>query len=126
NPVMMATIAITVVTPTTMPRIVSAERSLYSMIAPMAKRTLLARPRCSVVQRILRRPSLLMAQSLHGRQLGRGGRGRQSGQKPGRRARRQSEGDERGLELGREDLADGQRHQRPAQDPSDAAQRGEQ
>src|SRR5258705_13174848 len=97
--------AITVVTPTTMPRIVSAERSLYARIAPMAKPTFAARPRWNAVHSIRMPRSLLMAQGLHGRQLGRGGRRSQSRHQPRERTRQQAEGHEAGLERGREDLA---------------------
>src|SRR5262245_25579076 len=126
NPVMMPTIAITVVTPTTMPRIVSDDLSLYSMIAPTAKRTLLASPRFSVDQRILMRPSLLMTQSLHWRQLGRGGCRGEPSQQPGECSRQQPKGDETGLELSREYLADGHRDECSAQDSTDTPQHGEQ
>ena len=52
KPVTMATIAITVVTPTTMPRTVSVERSLCSTMELAAKRTLPVKPRTNAAQRI--------------------------------------------------------------------------
>src|SRR5262245_60925022 len=110
KPVMMATIAITVVTPTTMPRTVSVERSLCSRMDPAAKRTLPAKLRTKTARPLRTRVSLI-AQGLHGGEARRGRRGGQAGQEAGDRGRDHPDHDEGRLDRGREDLAHGQRDQ---------------
>ncbi len=55
KPVTMATIAITVVTPTTIPSTVRVERSLCSTRELAAKRTLPAKPRTNGTQALMPR-----------------------------------------------------------------------
>src|SRR5262249_36104397 len=115
KPVTMATIAITVVTPTTMPSTVSVDRSLCSRMDPAAKRTLPAKPRTNGAQpRSVPREARgsLIAQRLHRRESRRGRRRRQAGQHPRDGRGEDPDQDEPGLHRGGKDLAHGQRDQR--------------
>src|SRR5713101_5899762 len=135
NPVTMATMAITVVTPTTIPRMVSAERSFCSRTDPSAKSTLAEKPRWKAARTAATSglfgwttptvPRSLMAQGLHGSEACRGCGGREAGHEAGQRAGQDPDGRERQLHLRREDLADGQGHQRAAHHAPHAAEHGQ-
>src|SRR5260221_10141545 len=125
KPVTMATIAITVVTPTTIPRTVRVERSLCSRMELAEKRTLPAKPRMNGTQ-ALSRASSLIPQRLHRGELGRGGRGRQAGREARDRRRREADQDEAQLHLRGEDLVHGQGHQRSRHHAARAAERRQQ
>src|SRR5262245_48673684 len=125
KPVTMATMTITVVTPTTMPSTVRLERSLCSSTALSAKRTLPPKPRQSTPHSDRREGRSLMAQRLHRGKPGRRSGGSQTGQQSRDRGRAQSDEDEDGLHLRREDLADRQGHEGPAHDAPGAPQRGQ-
>src|SRR5262245_53378558 len=112
KPVTIATIAMTVVTPTTMPSVVRPERSLWSRIALRAKRTVLRVPFMA----------LLPANRFHGRQLGGGGRGGEAREDAGDRRDDEPDDDELEADLRGEDLADGERNEGASQNadrPSD-------
>src|SRR5450759_1865937 len=117
NPVTIATIAMTVVTPTTTPSTVRPERSLCSRIERKANRTFSAKPRrsTSVSRRI--GPSFI-AQCLDRWEPG----CRRGGSQPGENARHggnhDADRDEKKLHAGREDETHRQRHQR-AEDHAD-------
>src|SRR5881397_2670851 len=123
KPVTMATMTMTVVTPTTMPRMVRLERSVCSRMAPRAKRTLPPKLRQSTLHSDRGEGRSLMAQRLHRGKPGRRGRGGQASQQS--RDGGRADDDEGGLHLRREVLANRQGHQGPAQHASGASQRGQ-
>src|SRR5437016_4775801 len=83
KPVTIATIAITVATPTTIPRIVSPDRSLCSRIALTPKSTFSAKPLRNVsINRFI--TSSLEPEGLDRRHAGGGCRGREAREHAGR------------------------------------------
>src|SRR2546422_161550 len=125
KPVTMATMTMTVVTPTTIPRTVRLERSLCSRMALNAKRTLPPKPCQSTLHSDRGEGRSLMAQRLHRSKPGRRGRGGQASQQCRDGGRAEAADDEGGLHLRREVLANRQCHQGPAQHASGASQRGQ-
>src|SRR5437870_847520 len=87
NPWIIDTIAMTVMTPTTIPVTVRAERSLWSRIAPSAKRTF------SLVPRTLTAVSLA-PERLDGGQVRRADRRRDAGDEPHARGHAETDKDE--------------------------------
>src|SRR5438552_17704836 len=125
KPVTIATIAITVATPTTMPRVVSPERRLCSLMALTPKRTFSAKP--------LRKTSasLFIAVSLEPQGLdrshARGGRGRGQAREHSRRHGHADAQDcETRLDPGRKDLVDQKGDRRAEQHSRDSSRAREQ
>jgi len=69
KPVTIATIAITVATPTTIPRIVKLDRSLCSRMALKPNRTFSAKPRRRLEKKLTALSSQLSARSPHSARL---------------------------------------------------------
>src|SRR5436309_3847800 len=83
KPETMATMSMTVVTPRTMPRVVSPARSFCSRMAPSAKRTFSKKPRrkTSRMKRMI--PTSLVTQGFDGGLARREPRGRDAGEDTG-------------------------------------------
>src|SRR5258708_39310635 len=110
KPVTIETMAITVVTPTTMPRTVSPERSLCSRRALNANRMFSKNPRRKVsIKRFMPVSSFpsFEPERLDRRQLGSRGRRREAREQAGHGRGRDADQHERGLDLRRKDLTDG-------------------
>src|SRR5450759_3455469 len=120
NPVTIATIAMTVVTPTTTPSTVRPERSLCSRIERKANRTFSAKPRrsTSVSRRI--GPSFIAQRLDRGEPGGRRGR-RQAGENAGHGGDHDADRNEDEFDAGRENKAHRQRHERAEDHTDDAA-----
>src|SRR6266540_1367298 len=123
KPVTIETIAMTVATPTTMPRTVRPARSLWARTASSAKRTFSPKPR----RRWVMRPDIsFVPQRLDRRQLPGLRRRDQARGEAGQRRHANADQDEGELDLSREDLSHHEGDQRAERHPDHAPDRGEQ